>query len=132
MTNGREKRLRPVLAEWERANFAAGGDLLSPDLSLFAHIPDGDVVATGFEGIAAFLGDFFKQWRGYRISAERLEPLDEADLLLVGKQHGTGVSSGLEIDEDLFIVFRFEGERVAAMFWHPDREGALRAAGLDS
>ena len=51
-------------------------------------------------------------------------------MLPEGRQYGVGRTSGIPIDETLFVVFRVEGGQVTAMHWHPRRDGALGAAGL--
>jgi hypothetical protein len=130
MSEENVERLRPVLAEWERGNFAVGGDLLSPTALLSAFISDGMVVCHGGEEIGRFLREFFLQWRDYRIKVEKLVPLDESTVMLQGRQLGIGKGSGIEIDESLTIVFRFKQDRLGAMYWHPHHEEALKAAGL--
>lgn len=124
------ERLRGTLAEWERGNFAAGGEVLAPDVVMSAFIPDGTVVSRGYAEIGSFLREFFAQWRDYRIEVERLVSIDDATVLAEGRQYGTGRTSGLEIAEGQFIVFRFEDGRVSEMYWHPERDGALAAAGI--
>lgn len=49
-----------------------------------------------------------------------------------GRQLGIGRSSGVEVTQSLYIVFRFADERLTEMHWHMSREGALEAAGLDT
>lgn len=124
------ERLRPILAEWERGNFAPGAEVLAPDVWLSAFVPDGMVVAHGWEEISRFLREFLAQWSSYRIEVESLEELDDSAVLMEGRQYGTGKASGVEIADSLNIVFSFEGGRVVAMYWHPERAGALGAAGL--
>ena len=125
------ERLRPVLAEWERGNFEAGWDLLSPSIVLSAFVPDGTVVCHGAQEISRYLAEFFAQWRDYRIKVETVSPLDDSTVVVEGRQIGVGKGSGIEINESLTIVFRFAGDQLAAMHWHPQREEALKAAGLD-
>jgi len=124
------ERLRPTLAEWERGNFAAGMEVLSPDVTLTALVPDGTVVARGLEEIGQFLREFFTQWSNYRIEVHELKALDDSKVLMEGRQVGIGNASGIEITDSLNIVFEFEEDRVVAMYWHPAREAALEAAGL--
>ena len=126
----RIERLRPVLVEWERGNFAAGAEIFSADVVLSSFSADGVVVSRGWEEIGVTLRDFFAQWADYRIEVGDLQALDDATFLMAGRQFGVGKRSGIEIVETLYIVFRFEGELVSEMHWHPDRGEALRVAGL--
>jgi ketosteroid isomerase-like protein len=130
MSRENVERLRPTLAEWERGNFAAGTELLSPDVTLSAFVPDGWVVARGWEEIGQFLREFFAQWSNYRIEVHELEAVDDSTVMMEGRQIGIGSASGVEITDSLNIVFEFEGDRVVAMYWHPVREAALESAGL--
>ena len=129
MSTDNVERLRPVLAEWERGNFAAGADLLASSVVLSAFIPDGTVVCRGREEVERFVAEFFAQWRDYRIKVDALAAVDNATVLLEGRQVGIGTGSGIAIEESLAIVFKFDHDQVAGMYWHPQREQALTAAG---
>jgi SnoaL-like domain len=124
------ERLRPTLSEWERGNFAAGAEILSPDVLLSGLVADGMVDSRGFEEMAEFLRDFFGQWANYRIEVNQLTPVDDSHVVMEGRQHGVGKHSGIQISESLYIVFCFQDDRVTEMYWHMDRAEALKAAGL--
>jgi hypothetical protein len=128
MSHANVERLRPVMDEWERGNFEAGAEIASPDLELGAFVSDGMVFSRGQAEIARFLADFFEQWQEYRITVDSLMPLDDSTVVMDGRQHGVGRGSGVEISESLTIVFRFDADQLAAMYWHPDRDEALRVA----
>ena len=64
------------------------------------------------------------------IEVEQLTDLDDANVLMEGRQYGLGRRSGIRIADRLHIVFHFTDDRVTRMYWHPDREEALKAAGL--
>ena len=124
-------RLRPVLAEWERGDFTAGTDIISPDVVLSAfNAPERTVVCHGWEEIRRYLREFLTTWRSYRIEVDRLTPLDDLAVLLEGRQRGVGKGSGVETVDSLYIVFQFDRDQIVAMHWHVDRDGALEAAGL--
>jgi hypothetical protein len=124
------ERLRPTLREWERGNFAAGAEILSPDVVLSGLVADGMVVSRGFGEMADFLRDFFGQWANYRIEVGGLTQLDDSHVVMEGRQYGEGRHSGIQISETLYIVFCFAADRVTEMYWHIDRAEALKAAGL--
>jgi hypothetical protein len=130
MSQLRIERLRATLGEWERGNFAAGADILSPDVVLSSFIPDGMVVSHGWEEVGEQLREVFSQWASYRIEVERLIAMDDSNVLMEGRQYGVGKRSGIKISDALYVVFRFTGDRVTEMYWHPDRAEALKAAGL--
>jgi len=124
------ERLRATLAEWEGGNFAAGAEILAPDVTLSSFISDGTVVTHGWDEMGRYLREFFAQWSDYRIEVNELSALNDSTVLMEGRQHGVGKTSGIEITESLNIVFEFDRGQVVAMYWHPRREGAFEAAGL--
>lgn len=127
---GNVELLRPILAEWEGGNFAAGTNMRGPEVELSTFIRGGKVLCHGTDEIDRYLGEFFAQWRDYHITVERLQPLDEATVVLEGHQHGVGKGSGAKTTDALTIVFKLDRERITVMHWHRQREEALNAAGL--
>jgi SnoaL-like domain len=125
------ERLRPTLAEWERGNLTAGAELLSRDVKLSAYLPGGMVVSHGWEEIGRFVEEIYAQWAHYRIEVQELVALDDATVLMEGRQYGTGRASGIDTTQSLYIVFRLDDGLVTAMYWHPERDGALSEAGYD-
>ncbi len=131
MPQERIDRLRAVLGEWERGNFAAGAEILSPSVVLSSFVPGGPVVSHGWAAVGRHLrDDVFKQWASYRIEVERLTAVGDSHVLMEGRQYGLGRQSRIEVEDRLHIVFRFSGDVVTEMYWHPDRDEALKAAGL--
>ena len=105
------------LAEWEGGNFAAGTNMRGPEVELSTFIRGGKVLCHGTDEIDRYLGEFFAQWRDYHITVERLQPLDEATVVLEGHQHGVGKGSGAKTTDALTIVFKLDRERITVMHW---------------
>lgn len=122
------ERLSPLLRKWARGDFTGWDEVFSSDLLLTAFNAAGPGQARGPEEIGNYLRGFFQQFSDYRIEVGHLEQLTNQTLLMEGRQFGTGRLSGLEIDETLYIVFRFDFGQLTEMHWHPKREGALEAA----
>jgi ketosteroid isomerase-like protein len=122
--------VQPLIDRWERGDFRAPSDLLSPDLVLTGFTATGDDRAEGAEQIAAYLRQFFAEWRDYRIDAQQVTALDGQHVLIEGRQRGIGRASGLEIDETLFVLVAVQDGLVRGIHWHAYRDGAFRAAGL--
>lgn len=120
--------LEPVLERWERGDFWVWDECYAPDMLLTGFDADGSHEAHGPEEIASYLSSFFRQFRDYRIEVGRLQQLSEEVVFMEGRQLGTGRLSGVEIAENVFIVFRFASGRLTEMHWHPRRDGALAAA----
>jgi hypothetical protein len=125
-----QERIAPVIERWTAGDFGGWDDVFAPDMLLTGFDADGHGKARGPDEINAYLRGFFEQFSSFRIEADSFAELDDRTLLLEGRQFAIGRGSGLPIDETLFVVFRFEGETLAGMHWHPKREGALAAAGL--
>lgn len=118
----------PLIAGWERGDFRPRPELLADDLVLTGFTASGNDVARGPGEIEAYLREFFAEWRDYRISVERLTELDDNQILIEGRQHGIGRSSGMVIDETLFVIVTARDGRVSGIHWHARRDGAFAAA----
>ena len=124
--------LAPILKRWGRGDFSGWDECFAPDLLLTAFDADGTHRMRGLEEISDYLGRFFRQFRDYRIKVGQVEQLSDEILLMEGRQLGTGRLSGLEIEETLYVVFRFASGQLKEMHWHPKREGALEAAAFSA
>lgn len=122
--------LAPVLERWERGDFWAWDECFAPDLLVTGFDSEGSHRARGPEEITRYLSGFFHQFRDYRIEVGKLDQLSEQVVIMEGRQRGTGHLSGVDVEETLYIVFRFASGRLTEMHWHPRRDGALAAAGL--
>ena len=120
--------VRPIVEGWEQGDFRPRAELVADDLVVTGFTGSGDDVARGAEEIGRYLREFFSEWRDYRIKVERLVEMDDRRVLLEGRQYGVGRTSGISIDESLFVVLVVDDGRVRGMHWHPQRDGALEAA----
>ena len=123
--------IRPLVEGWERGDFRSRPGVTTDDLVLTGFTGDGRTRVQGGNEIGRYLRTFFEQFADYRIDVASISELDDSHLLLEGNQYGTGRGSGMEIAERLFVVFALRDGQVSELHWHPRREGALEAAGLD-
>jgi ketosteroid isomerase-like protein len=123
--------IRPLIDGWEQGDFAPRPGLLAADLVLTGFTGAGVDRAQGADEIAAYLRDFFSQWRDYRMSTRRVGRLDDEHVLIEGRQHGEGRVSGMHIDETLFVIIQVRDGKVAEIHWHARRDVAFAAAGID-
>jgi ketosteroid isomerase-like protein len=121
--------LRPLLADWAEGNFWRGAELMAPDIT-FRAAPPANIVAHGREDAARQMLELLDHWSDYRIEAEELEDLGEANVLVVGRQRGTGKLSGAEVDYPIFIVWTLRENEVIGVYLEGTRDAALKAAGL--
>jgi ketosteroid isomerase-like protein len=114
------EQVRRVCGEWAAGNWRGGEELLSPDVVLTSRIPEGDIVSEGLEEIGRFMREFLGQWERYWIEPQ--EFIDGGEqIAVVGRQYGTGATSGLTIDAPWYAVFTFRDGRVNAIRVTPDR-----------
>jgi ketosteroid isomerase-like protein len=124
------ERIKPIVAQWATGNFTGGLELIADDIIHTGYVPEGVLTFRGRERFLRWLGEFFSQWRDYRVEAEELTELGDDAILIAGRQIGTGASSGVEITEPVFIVLVFREGKIVGNHWHVDRGEALMAAGF--
>jgi ketosteroid isomerase-like protein len=123
------ERIRALLAEWERGDFASGTRLLADDVAFSGAQPEGQAEARGPAGIAGFMRGFLEDWDHYRVECHDLEDLGQGRFLATGTQHGKGKSSAMDITAPVSIAIRTEDERITELHFFLDRDDALKALG---
>ncbi len=121
------EQIRRVCGEWAVGNWDAGPELYAPDVVLTARIPEGDIVSEGLESIARFMREFLGQWERYWIDPQEFVDGGE-QIVVVGRQYGTGITSGVKIDAPLYLTFTFRDGRVVAIRFTPDGPEGLEVA----
>jgi ketosteroid isomerase-like protein len=126
-----ESNVELVRAMFER--FAGGGiesvlDLFHEDLLI--EIP-ADMSAEpdsyhGREGARRYFQGFEGMLKDVRYEAREIVPIGDR-VLACARMSGTGVTSGLDVDLDAFVVHEFEDGLIRRMRPYPD-EGAARTA----
>ena len=121
--------VRTILEGWARGDFRVGSELFAAG---FEWRQRPDAVEPGShrgDSIGTALRQLFKVWENYRIEAE--EYIDAGDgIVVVGRVHGTARGSGLELDEDVFQLWRARDGKLISFEDFRDRAAALEAAGL--
>lgn len=67
-------------------------------------------------------------WTDYRMRVESIEPAGERHVVAMVRSTGTGVGSGIEVENLLGWVIGVRDERMDFLSLQPDRESALRLA----
>jgi ketosteroid isomerase-like protein len=127
-----ESNVEVVRALFER--FAAGG--VDPTLELFhedllIEIPP-DMSAEpdtyhGREGARRYFQGFEGMIEDVRYEAREIIPIGDR-VLACARMSGTGVSSGLDVALDAFVLHEFEDGLIKRMRPYPDEESARAAA----
>jgi ketosteroid isomerase-like protein len=132
MSQQNVETVRGIYAEWERGRFYAALPQFDPEITFETFMPDAteNVVVQGLDQIEAFMRDWFGQWRDYRIIGEEFRPVGRDQVFVAGRQAGTGVHSGAEVESPGFTVWTFRGGKIVKLLSHYDRAQALQAVGL--
>jgi ketosteroid isomerase-like protein len=107
--------------------------LFDPDVEFVAYMPDSNqkVAARGPGGIAAFIREFLKQFRDYRLVAEEIRAIGDDAVVVRGRQTAVGRQSGVAVeDPSIYTVWRLRGGKIVGLYFDRDRAEALEAAGL--
>ena len=121
--------VRAVLDGWARGDFRASANLLADN---FEWIQSPDAVEPGSHRGAA-VGDalrrIFEVFEHYRITAEQCIDAGPG-VFVAARAQGTARGSGLNLDQELFMLWRaHEGLLLSAEFFNTRAE-ALEAVGL--
>ena len=83
----------------------------------------------GVEGMRQISADLDEIWRDYRLEIGEIVDLGE-HVLTLAHVTGRGAGSGVPIDEEIAILWAFEGDKVVWMKTFMSKRDALEAAGL--
>jgi ketosteroid isomerase-like protein len=76
--------------------------------------PGGDVVYRGYDGMRRFWEDIDEVFEQIHFSDPRIESLGDEVVLALMKVSGTGHGSGLRIEQEMGVVYRFKEGRVVS------------------
>jgi ketosteroid isomerase-like protein len=76
--------------------------------------PGGDVVYRGYDGMRRFWEDIDEVFEQIHISDLRIEPLGDEVVLALMKVSATGHGSGLHMEQEMGVVYRFKEGRVVS------------------
>jgi uncharacterized protein len=83
----------------------------------------------GHEGLRRFFEEWMENWEEYRSEPVELTEVDDA-ILVRAHQSGKGRLSGIEIDQDLFVLLRLRDGKFVEYGIYADRGEALASIGL--
>lgn len=84
-------------------------------------------VYRGHEGLRRWLDDMGEDWDEFRIDPDEVRALDERRVLVVGRFHARGRSSGIMLDQPAAWVCEMVGGQVACMRFYADADAAIAA-----
>jgi ketosteroid isomerase-like protein len=122
--------VRRIYAEWSRGHMAAGVELFDSEIVFQSFMPDANerVIASGAGEIEAFMREFLRDWRDYRLIGEEFREIGKDKVLVTGHQAAVGRTSGVAVEHPMCSVWTFHGGRVVGLVFDPDSQTALEAA----
>ena len=123
---------RRTYAEWERGNMKAGVELFDREIVFESFMPDSSerVVAHGPREVEAFMREFLRQWRDYRLIGDEFHEVGKDKVFVAGRQTAAGRHSGLTVEDTISSVWTFRDGKIVHLLFERDRRRALEAAGL--
>ena len=114
-------------------NMTAGVERFDPEIIFESFLPDASerIVANGPAEIEAFMRDFLRQWRDYRLIGDDYREVGPTTVFVSGRQAAIGHDSGAAVEDTLFSIWTFRDGRVVHLIFERDRQEALEAAGLE-
>ena len=85
---------------------------------------DGSVYR-GHEGLRQWLADMGEDWDEFRIDSDEVRALGDGRILVLGRFHARGRTSGVVLDQPAAWVCEMAAGKVARMRFFPDADAAL-------
>ena len=129
MSDPRVAALDRALEQWSAGDWTAAIEAADPGIEWVTPPEDPDAgVHRGVEGIMAYWAQWAEALEDLRMEAEEYIPAGE-QLVVAQRRSGRGRVSGADVEDRLFLVYSFRGERVSRVQEFHEREQALSAAG---
>lgn len=85
----------------------------------------------GHAGVERWLRDWGEAWAEWNFEPQ--EFIDAGDAVIaVIRMHAKGMGSGVELDRQDALVYRFRGDNIGRVDYYNSKEQALAAAGVSS
>jgi ketosteroid isomerase-like protein len=115
---------------WAVGDFGAGLTDLDPDVVFVVRHPFPEAVETaGPDGIREYMRGFLDNWKSYAVEARDLRAVGDI-VVADAVQHGEGKASGIEMEQEFFMLFTFRAGKIVRIESILERDRALEAAGL--
>jgi len=127
MGGSNRETLEKAFGAFARRDIDAIVELCDPDIVVRDPQRTGTTF-NGAEGLRSFFEEWLENWEEYR--SEPVEVLESGEEILVRTaQTGRGRISGIEVEQDVFQVFRMRDGKVTEYRIYTDREDALESMG---
>ena len=121
--------VQQMVSAWNRGDYDVARDLFDPDVEV--EVAQGDVIDGRYFGHAglAKLMRFWESFSSFHSDIEKSFPAGDAVVALL-HHHGTGKSSGIEVETRNWHVFTFRNGKIVRSGHFSTEAQALEAAGL--
>jgi ketosteroid isomerase-like protein len=125
--------------EFVRRRFAAALEddwetalaMLHPDVEVHDFdMPDAGGIYRGHEGYRAWVMQWLESWESTRVEDPEFRAAGPDGVLVLFRLIAKGAHSGLELERDDAVIYRFRGGKIARIQYYNDQGRALMAAGL--
>ena len=121
--------VRQAFEAYRRGDFAAILELCDPEIV----VQDPGRTGTrfqGHDGLMRFWQEWLESWEDYRVEPQEFAEAG-GEIFVVASQTGRGRSSGIEVGQDLFQVFRLRSGKIVEWRIYADQGEARRSVGLE-
>ncbi len=87
------------------------------------------IVYRGHDGLRRWLADMAEDWDDLRIEPQEVRDLDGGRVLVLGRFHARGKSSGVNLDQPAAWICELTDSKIARIRFYADGDAALGAAG---
>jgi ketosteroid isomerase-like protein len=117
--------LKSVFADWNSGSRAVPAST-HPDAVLHSTLTGADY--TGHDGIRRWMAEIDEQFDFWELIPDEYRETSEDVVLVLGAVRMRGRASGVELEQPLAWVFRFEDELVVETWFFPDHDDGIAAA----
>jgi ketosteroid isomerase-like protein len=119
-----------IFDRWASGDFGAGLTTLDPEVAFVVRHPFPEAVeTTGPAGIREYLRGFLDNWVSYAVEARELRAAGDV-VVAEAVQRGQGKASGIEMEQEFFMLFTFREGMIVRIESILHRDEAFEAAGL--
>jgi ketosteroid isomerase-like protein len=104
-------------------------DMLDERIEVHDHDTPDQGAYRGHAGVERWLRDWGEAWAEWSFETE--EFIDAGDaVIVVIRMHAKGTGSGVELDRQDALVYRFRDDKIVRTDYYNSKEQALKAAGV--
>jgi hypothetical protein len=125
--------VRSIFADWQLGNWSSAS-WAHPEIEYVMVDEPGSHVHVGLAEMARAWRSFLSAWEEYRVEPVEYRSLDDERVLVIIRAHGSGKSSGVELDESTSrrgaTLFQIRDARVVRLDAYFDAASAFSDLGL--